>query len=95
MASVSNSLTGLDYLMQPGGPLSNLPPTVTAAQLQSASPEDVATLSMASLETRMWTCFRNLTGCAKRFANGATPQQQVQNLFGEPATPASTLNLLA
>ncbi len=49
MGSVTNSLSGLSYLMQKGGPLSNLSSSMTAAQLKSAPPQDVVNLSMAAI----------------------------------------------
>jgi hypothetical protein len=52
MASVTNSLAGLSYLTQPGGLLSNLPAPISAATLQSATPQDLVSLSAAALETQ-------------------------------------------
>lgn len=50
MASVTNSLNGLSYLMQTGGPLANLPASISAADLQSAPPQDVVSLSLAAVQ---------------------------------------------
>ena len=52
MGSVTNSLSGLSYLMQQGGPLSSLAAQLSPAQLQSAQPRDVVSLSMAALQTQ-------------------------------------------
>jgi hypothetical protein len=52
MAAVTSPLSGLSYLMQAGGPLANLPASVSAADLQSAPPQDVVKLSMAALQTQ-------------------------------------------
>jgi hypothetical protein len=53
MGSVTNSLSGLSYLMQPGGPLSGMAAQMSPAQLQSAQPRDVVSLSMAALQTQV------------------------------------------
>jgi hypothetical protein len=52
MGSVTNSLSGLSYLMQVGGPLSNLASRMSPAQLQSAQPEELVSLSMAQIRTQ-------------------------------------------
>jgi hypothetical protein len=52
MGSISNSLSGLSSLMQPGGLLSKLPAPISAAELQSASPQDIVSLSLAALQTQ-------------------------------------------
>jgi len=52
MGSISNSLTGLSYLMQQGGPLASLSAQLTPAQLQSAPAKDVVSLSMAALQAQ-------------------------------------------
>ena len=50
MGSITNSLNGLSYLTQPGGLLSSLPAPISTAALQSASPQDVVSLSVAALQ---------------------------------------------
>ncbi|MGO9897512.1 MAG: hypothetical protein ACLPX8_25260 [Bryobacteraceae bacterium] len=50
MGSITNSLNGLSYLTQPGRLLSSLPASISTAVLQSASPQDVVTLSVAALQ---------------------------------------------
>ena len=52
MGSISNSLSGLSCLTQPGGLFSNLPAPISAADLKSASPQDIVSLSIASLQTQ-------------------------------------------
>ncbi|MGD1070513.1 MAG: hypothetical protein ABSB15_10270 [Bryobacteraceae bacterium] len=52
MGSVANSLNGLTYLTQPGGLLSNLPSAVSTSALQSASPEDIVSLSVAAVQAQ-------------------------------------------
>ena len=52
MGAITNSLNGLSYLTQPGGLLSTLPASISTAVLQSASPQDVVSLSMAALQTQ-------------------------------------------
>jgi len=52
MASITNSLSGLSYLTAPGGLLSNLPVPISESDLQSASPQDLVSLSMAALQTQ-------------------------------------------
>jgi hypothetical protein len=52
MGSIPNSLNALSYLTQPGGLLSSLPASVSTAVLQSASPQDVVSLSVAALQTQ-------------------------------------------
>lgn len=52
MGSITNSLNGLSYLTRPGGLLSSLPASISAAVLQSASPQDVVSLSVAALQTQ-------------------------------------------
>jgi hypothetical protein len=51
MGSISNSPTGLSYLTQPGGVLSNLPASISQ-DLATASPQDVVTLSDAALQAQ-------------------------------------------
>jgi len=50
MGTVSSS--GLSYLTQQGGLLANLSPAVSLSALQSASPEDVASLSQAAVQAQ-------------------------------------------
>jgi len=50
MGTVSNS--GLSYLTQQGGLLANLSPAVSLSALQSASQEDVVSLSQAAVEAQ-------------------------------------------
>jgi hypothetical protein len=52
MSSVPSAATGLSYLTQPGGLLSNLPSGITTADLQSAPSSDVVALSDAALEAQ-------------------------------------------
>jgi hypothetical protein len=52
MGSVTNSPSGLTYLTQPGGLLSNLTRTVSASTLQSASPQDIVNLSLAAIQAQ-------------------------------------------
>jgi hypothetical protein len=52
MGSVSSLPSGLAYLTQPGGVLSNLPSSVSTADLQSASPEDIVSLSLAAIQAQ-------------------------------------------
>jgi hypothetical protein len=52
MASVPTATSGLSYLTQPGGLLSNLPSGITAADLQKAPASDVVALSNAALEAQ-------------------------------------------
>ncbi len=51
MGSITNSTTGLSYLTQPGGVLSNLPASISQ-DLATASPQDIVTLSDAALQTQ-------------------------------------------
>ncbi|MBV8730417.1 MAG: hypothetical protein JO336_11485 [Acidobacteriia bacterium] len=51
MGSVTNSLSGLSYLTQPGGVLSNLPPAINE-ELSSAPTQDVVSLSNAAVQTQ-------------------------------------------
>jgi hypothetical protein len=48
VGSVTNSLNGLSYLTQPGG----LRSSISTAVLQSASPQDVVSLSVATLQAQ-------------------------------------------
>lgn len=50
MSPVSSSSAGLSYLTQPGGLLSNLPDSISKSVLQSASPQDLATLGDAAVQ---------------------------------------------
>jgi hypothetical protein len=52
MGSIANSLSGLSYLTQPGGLLSSLPVEISTTALQSASPQDLVTLSAAAIQTQ-------------------------------------------
>jgi hypothetical protein len=52
MGSVASALSGLSYLTEPGGPLSNLPAPISAADLKSASPQDLVSISMAALQAQ-------------------------------------------
>lgn len=128
MGSIANSLNGLSYLTQPGGPLSNLPASLTTAELHSASPQDLVSLSMAALQAQnvselfgisqdsqnpllmlpiaSQSATDLLPGVSAADLANATPQQQasinnqarllqqVQGLFGEPASPPTTTNVI-
>jgi hypothetical protein len=52
MAPVTSSTNGLPYLTQPGGPLSDLPAPISASTLESATPQDLVSLSANALETQ-------------------------------------------
>lgn len=52
MVPVTSPTSGLAYLTQPGGLLSNLPAGITASDLQSAPPSDIVALSSATLEAQ-------------------------------------------
>jgi hypothetical protein len=52
VGAITNSLNGLSYLTQPGGPLSSLPASISTAALQSAWPQDVVSLSVAALQAQ-------------------------------------------
>jgi hypothetical protein len=52
MPQIANSLNGLSYLTQPGGPLSSAAAWMSPAELKSASPHDLVTLSMAALQAQ-------------------------------------------
>ena len=49
---MANPSNGLSYLTQPGGLLSNLPSSVSLSALQSASPQDLVSLSEAALQAQ-------------------------------------------
>lgn len=114
--------------MQPGGPLSNLPASITPQQLESASPEDVAHLSESSFQTQEVEVLFGIpqtaqsalpfvgiptastastpAGVSSADLTNATPQQQaaidnqtlqqqqIQDLFGAPATSTGSYNLI-
>jgi hypothetical protein len=52
MGSVTNPLTSLSYLTQPGGVLSKLPVQISTGELQSASSQDLVSLSAAALQAQ-------------------------------------------
>jgi hypothetical protein len=52
MAPVTSSANGLSYLTQSGGPLSNLPAPISASTLESATPQDLVSLSASALQTQ-------------------------------------------
>src|ERR1700733_9262827 len=52
MGSVTSLPGGLAYLTQPGGLLSTLSSAISTSQLQSASPEDLVSLSLAALQAQ-------------------------------------------
>jgi hypothetical protein len=52
MGSIPNSPSGLSYLTQPGALLSALPGSISTADLQSASPQDLVSLSLAAIQTQ-------------------------------------------
>ena len=128
MGSITNSLSGLSALMQSGGLLPDLPAPNSAADLHSASPQDIVSMSLATIQTQevnvlfgaspgnqntaplLPTALSQATNVlqsvsAADLAN-ATPQehaainnqalllQQVQGLFGEPASVTGTTNAL-
>jgi hypothetical protein len=88
MGSVANSLSGLSYLTQPGGPLSTLPEGVSTSDLQSASPQDLVSMSTAALQTQEVddafglsqtpppTAGYEIPGVTTTDLTDATPQQQ-------------------
>jgi len=128
MGSITNSLSGLSSLMQPGGLLSNLLAPISAADLQSASPQDIVSMSLATIQTQEVNALFGasqanqnaapplpiassqaadaLPGVSAADLAKATPQeqaviknqamllQQVQALFGEPASVTGTTNAL-
>jgi hypothetical protein len=52
MGSIASSLSGLSYLTETGGPLSNLPAPISTADLKSASPQDLVSISMAAIQAQ-------------------------------------------
>ena|ERR1700722_16962012 len=52
MGSVTSLPSGLAYLTQPGGLLSNLPAGISTSVLQSASPQDIVSLSLAAIQAQ-------------------------------------------
>jgi hypothetical protein len=52
MGSVTSLPGGLAYLTQPGGLLSSLSSVISTSELQSASPEDLVSLSLAALQAQ-------------------------------------------
>ena len=52
MGSVSSLPNGLSVLTQPGGILSSLPTPISASTLQSATPQDVISLSRAAVQSQ-------------------------------------------
>jgi hypothetical protein len=52
MGSVTSLPGGLAYLTQPGGLLSTLSSAISTSELQSASPEDLVSLSLAALQAQ-------------------------------------------
>ena len=52
MGSVTSLPGGLAYLTQPGGLLSTLSSALSTSELQSASPEDLVSLSLAALQAQ-------------------------------------------
>jgi hypothetical protein len=52
MTPVTSSTNGLSYLTQTGGPLSNLPNPISASTLESATPQDLVSLSANALQTQ-------------------------------------------
>ena len=133
MGSVANSLAGLSYLMQSGGPLAGLSAQLTPAQLRSAPSKDVVDLSMAAVRAQEVDALFGiapasqttlpalpiasasasasasptsvLPGVASADLASATPQclsalndqalalQQVQGLFGKPASTAGLMDV--
>jgi len=53
MGSVTSPASGLAYLTQPGGLLSNLPSAISTSALQSASPQDIVSLSAAAIQVQI------------------------------------------
>jgi hypothetical protein len=53
MGSVASVPSGLAYLTQPGGLLSTLSPAISTSELQSASPEDIVSLSVAAIQAQI------------------------------------------
>lgn len=53
MGSISNLPSGLAYLTQPGGLLSALSPAISTSQLQTASPQDLVSLSVAAVQAQI------------------------------------------
>lgn len=84
MASIPNSPAGLTYLTQPGGILSNLPAGVTPAKLQSASPQDIVSLSVAAIQAQQVDGLFGInpptpsTGSSAATATSATSSQSLQ-----------------
>jgi hypothetical protein len=52
MGSVTSLPNGLAYLTQPGGLLSTLSSAISTSELQSSSPEDLVSVSLAALQAQ-------------------------------------------
>ena len=92
MGSVTSLSSGLAYLTQPGGLLSNLPAAVSTPALQSASPQDIVSLSVAALQAQETDGLFGVsqansaipglsgvsTGLPAADLTNATPQEQAQ-----------------
>jgi hypothetical protein len=82
MASVTGLSSGLAYLTQAGGLLSNLPSGISSSELQSASPEDIVSLSLAAIQAQQadglfgaTTGSNILPGVSSADLSNATPQE--------------------
>ena len=84
MGSISNLPGGLAYLTQPGGLLSNLSSVISTSELQSASPEDLVSLSLAALQAQQTDGLFGVTPANPGTAEGLaaiasdTPQQKTE-----------------
>jgi hypothetical protein len=93
MGSVTSLPSGLAYLTQPGGLLSTLSSAISPSELQSASPEDLVSLSLAALQSQETDGLFGisptnpgtdpgegsiLSGIASAALTGATPQQKAE-----------------
>jgi hypothetical protein len=70
MGSVTSLPSGLAYLTQPGGLLSNLPAGISTSVLQSASPQDIVSLSLAAIQAQE---VGGLFGVSPATSNSAIP----------------------
>jgi len=90
MAAVTNSLNGLAYLMQAGNPLSNLPASLSAADLQSAPLQDVVSLSLAAIQMQQVNELFGIPPAAQDTLP-ALPISATQSTDALPGVPAADL----
>jgi hypothetical protein len=92
MGSIATLPNGLAYLTQPGGLLSNLPSSISASDLQSASPQDIVSLSVAAIQAQQVEGLFGVSASSGTTATSILPGVSSADLTNATAQQKAALN---